>query len=264
MGFLQFLKGIFSKKKKKIGLALGSGGAKGAALIGALKAFEEENIKFDFVAGSSIGAIVGGMYALGYTASEMLNIIKEYRLTDVKNIVAMSLKGETVESLLDKITGEKHFEDTLIPFRAVAVDILSGEEVIMSSGSLAKAMAASGAIPPVFKPVERLQKRLVDGAYLNAVPADVVKSLGADKVIAIALSSNEPTNRIIKKSLDLLYKDNKVPLTDRLHQSLVADYILYPELSDYTSASIGSIDKMYAEGYKIAKEAVPQILKIIN
>ncbi|MBP5372872.1 MAG: patatin-like phospholipase family protein [Clostridia bacterium] len=204
-----------AKKHVRIGLALGSGGAKGFALIGALKAFEEEGIKFDVVAGTSIGSIVGAMYACGYSWSEMFSFLREFNVLSPSNLVALTLKRATVASILDGMLGGKHFEETLLPFAAIATDINKGEEVIMKHGSLATALAASSAIPPIFKPVERNGVKLVDGAYVNSVPSDVVKEMGADVVIGVSLSDTD-FNTGIKIALDNAYKGNKVPICNRL------------------------------------------------
>ena len=120
MKLREFFAKLFGRKKKKLGLALGCGGAKGLALIGVLKAFEEENVKFDVVAGSSIGSVVGGMYASGVTPGEMLDYLKEYNLSDPKSLIMLKLKGYTVEKLLSHITGGRHFDELSIPYSAVA------------------------------------------------------------------------------------------------------------------------------------------------
>jgi len=261
MSLRDFFRGLFAKKHKKIGLALGSGGAKGFALIGALKAFEEEGIKFDIVAGTSIGSIVGGLYACGHGWKEMLSFLKEY---DVENmtparLLLMKMKGYSVTSLLSEILGGKEFEDAEIPFAAVATNVNSGEEVVMKHGDIASAMAASGAIVPPFKAVERRGVKLVDGAFVNAVPADVVKDMGADFVIAVSLS-NILSNEGIKIGLDSVYKGNKIPICDRLTKGLsAADVVISPDLSGFRSTSLSGANEMFSIGYEAALSAIPEI-----
>lgn len=259
MSILSFFRGLFAKKHKRIGLALGSGGAKGFAEIGALKAFDEEGIKFDIVAGSSIGSIVGAMYACGHSYREMLGIFREYNFLDPKKLAAFALRRKTLTDVFNEILGGKHFEDTELPFAAVAANINTGETVVMRHGEIASALAASSAIPPIFKPVERLGVKLVDGACVNAVPADVVKDVGADFVISVSLSS-EPSNEGIKRSLDSMYKGHKIELQDRLRQCReCSDVIITPDLSAFKSIDFLKGNAMFDVGYEAAKRAMPEI-----
>lgn len=251
---------MLGKKKKKSGLALGSGGTKGMAHLGALKAFEEEGISFDLVAGTSIGSIVGGLYACGVSVREMLEILRRFDFTDPQMLFMMSLGGTPVESVLYKITGGKEFDETIIPFKAVAVDKDEGKVEVFERGSLARAMAASSAILPVFRPVEIGGKYYIDGAYLNAVPADVCKDMGADFVLSVNLSGEQRMNSATKPTLDRLYPNNKVPYFDRLKYMYdYSDYILSPDLTAYKSMNVSSMDDMYDIGYEIAKEKMPEI-----
>ncbi|MBO4572931.1 MAG: patatin-like phospholipase family protein [Clostridia bacterium] len=264
MGFFDFFKGLFAKKHVRLGLALGSGGAKGAALIGAMKAFEEENIKFDLVAGTSIGSIVGGMVALGYTSDDIMNVIKQYGADDPKQLVFMKLKGESLDSLLDVVLGEKTFDDTVIPFCAVAADLNTGEEVDMKNGKLSTAMAASSAIPPVFRPVGRNNRKLVDGAFVNAVPADVVKKMGADVVVSINLTS-VAMNSVGKATLDVMYKGHGIAEQNRLHQLKdYSDLIIDPDLAAFSTGDVTALNQMYSIGYAAAKDKMPEIKALLK
>ena len=211
--------------RKKVGLVLGGGGAKGAAEIGVLKVLEEADIPIDYIAGTSIGAIVGGLYAIGYNAAELDSLYRNqdwlFLLSDQvkrksesflskdereKYIIHVPLseerkvtlpsgyvKGQNVVNLFSKLTvGYHHVDDfsTLpIPFRCVAIDLVDGKEVVLSSGSLPMAMRASMSIPGVFAPVEWNGMMLVDGGALNNLPADVVKEMGADIIICVDLST---------------------------------------------------------------------------
>lgn len=258
MGLFGLIKNLFSKKQPKLGLCLGSGGAKGAALIGAIQAFSEEKIKFDMVAGTSIGSIVGALYALGYSTDEMVKILETYNLTNRINLLKMTLTKDSLETTLESIFSDKTFDDTLIPFKAIACDVNTGEEVVMGSGSLYKALAASCAIPPVFKPVHRMGRKLVDGAYVNAVPADVVKKLGADVVVSVALH-NYPSNDNIKRYADLFYRGNGIKQGNRMLGVKSSDYTLYPPLDDFTSADVKNFNSMYQIGYDTAKNDMDKI-----
>lgn len=254
---------VFLKKEKpnkKLGIALGSGGAKGMAHIGILRAFEEENINFDIVTGCSIGSIVGGLYARGFSTANMLNALKELKLYDPQSVVYYKLQGVSVKKMLDNMLGGIDFDELILPFAAVASDIDGGEQVILNKGNVAAAMAASSAIPPVFRAVEIEGKRLVDGAYFNNVPSDVCKNMGADAVIGVALSTNFPKNDKIKPALDAIYRNNKIPVCDRASKGKQnSDIYLAPDLSAYTSASYKNLDDMYEIGYEYAKQKMPEI-----
>jgi NTE family protein len=212
----------------KIGLVLGGGGAKGAAEVGVLKVLEKYGIKPDYIVGTSIGSIVGGLYAAGYSAAELETMFQTQEwltlLTDRSSTFANEpykvvdgvtyifgfpiidrqaiglgvMKGSSIEHMLDSMTsakGCKDFASLKIPFSCVAADIRSGKEVILHEGSVAKAMRASMAIPGVFKPVEIDNHMLVDGGMLNNLPVDVCRKMGADIIIAVDLQQNEQKPR---------------------------------------------------------------------
>ena len=262
--FKRFLSLFKFKKQKKIGLALGSGGAKGLAHIGALRAFEEEGLSFDLVAGSSIGSIVGAMYAQGYSSASILEYVKQLQLDDPLTLIKMKLCKMTPEKLLHQAFGGKLIEELELPFCAVAVNMATGEQVDLKSGCIAQAVLASSAIPPLFKPVQIADNQLIDGAFRNAVPADTLKSMGADFVIGISLGNELPTNEIIKTTLDEFYKDNKVPICDRSEGSKSADFLLTPDLMQYKATSITKLDEIYEIGYECAKLAIPEIKKALK
>ena len=212
----------------KIGLVLGGGGAKGAAEVGVLKVLEKNGIKPDSIVGTSIGSIVGGLYAAGYSATELETMFQTQEwltlLTDRSSSLANEpykvvdgvtyifgfpildrqaiglgvMKGSSIEHLLDSMVcakGGKDFASLKIPFNCVAADIRSGKEVILHEGCVAKAMRASMAIPGVFKPVEIDDHTLVDGGMLNNLPVDVCRKMGADIIIAVDLQQNEQKPR---------------------------------------------------------------------
>ena len=180
----------------KIGLALGSGGPRGLAHIGVIKALKKENIPIDFIAGCSIGAMVGGFYALTKDIAWIEKIAME---TDWRRIISLLAKpsllsgglvgGEKIEKfLLDQIGGKK-FKDLQIPLTAVATDINTGEEVRITGGDLVMAIRASSSVPLIFKPTRRKGMLLVDGGLSNPVPCDVAREMGADLVIAVNLDN---------------------------------------------------------------------------
>ena len=183
-------------KKPKIGLALGSGGSKGLAHIGVIKALEENNIPIDFIAGSSIGAMIGGAYVSGLNIKKIEKIALETNWRRMFSLVDPYLKkgwirGEKMKIFLDGYLGGKKIEDCKIPFVAVATDLKTGESVVLNKGKIAQAIRASISIPLVFKPVKIDGKRtLADGGLSAPVPVEIVRDMGADIVIAVNLDKH--------------------------------------------------------------------------
>ena len=259
---MEFLSKIFNSRKrgKKLGLGLGGGGAKGSVHLGAIKAFEEEGIRFDAVAGTSIGSIVGGLYARGFSAREIEAVVLNSGINDVKNILLSRLSGAGVDGLIGLATGKMDFSDLKIPFAAVAVDLYSGEEVVFTEGDLIKSMGASSAIPPYFRAVEYNGRTFVDGAFRNIIPCDAVKKLGADFVIGIDLSANRISSEGSKKNLDEMYPANGVPVCNPSAAGYAAcDIMIAPDLTGYTATSLGSLTEMFEIGYFAVKEKLPEI-----
>ena len=214
------------EERPKVGLALSGGGARGGAHIGVLKALEDLNIQIDYIAGTSMGAIVGGFYAAGYSADEITQIMLEmdwdaafsdrpdrqdetmrkkeleaafpipYRLGFNNGGVQLPLgvvEGQHLDQIFQRILlparGITNFDRLTIPYRAVATDLVTGKEVVLARGSLADALRASMSIPGVFAPVRLDGRLLVDGGMANNLPVSVVRGMGADIVIAVDISS---------------------------------------------------------------------------
>lgn len=274
MGFFARLKNLFSRKQKpssvKLGLALGSGGAKGMAHLGALKAFEEEGIRFSFVAGTSIGSIVGALYAKGYSPADMIRIIENLNRKEfAKNIRPFSDMAFAESFLEGYLEGD--FTTLSVPFAAWATDGASNEGVLLTEGKLARALTASSAMPPFFKGVEIDGRKLYDGAFTNAIPADVVKDLGAQFVIGIDLSAfakpdseKSRISRIVGSALSRMSpvknaEDNK----SRGYAN--ADFMLRPNLEGYqpTDVSREAMDKMFEIGYEEALAHMAEIKEAI-
>ena len=206
------------KKKLKIGLALGSGAARGLAHIGVLKVLEENKIPIDLIAGTSIGALVGGAYAVGMSVDEMERIAMEVdwkrlgRLMDFVIPRAGFINGKKVKTFIKTLVKNKKIEELKIPFAAVATDIYTGEEVVIQQGLIVEAIRASASIPGIFTPVRNGGKILVDGGLVNPIPISVVKKMGADIIIAVNVISGPKRKKPSKKLLlpaSVLAKKNK-------------------------------------------------------
>ena len=215
-------------ERKRVGLVLGGGGAKGAAHIGVLKVLEEAGIPIDYIAGTSMGAIVGGLYAVGYSANEIDSLVKlqdwnlllsdrvkrsnlsfpekenseryiislPFGKSKEERTISGMIQGQNLQNLFSGLTIGYHdsldFDQLPIPFACVAVDIVRGEEHVFRGGSLPLALRASMAIPAVFSPVKQDSMILVDGGLNNNYPADIAKDIGkADIIIGVDLGTSD-------------------------------------------------------------------------
>lgn len=181
-------------KKKRIGLALGGGGAKGLCHIAFLKALDEMGLRPSVIAGTSIGAIIGGFYAAGVSGAQMEEILRKVRVLDINKMVDFSgpltsafLKGKGVERFFHKHIPAQRFKDLHIPLKVVATDFWRRREVVFTSGELIPAIRASMSIPGLFKPVKDGNTVLVDGGAVNPLPYDTIRT-ECDVLIAIDVS----------------------------------------------------------------------------
>lgn len=178
---------------KRVALVLGSGGARGYAHIGVIEELESRGYEIACIAGCSMGAVVGGIYAAGklpeYRAwIESLDYLDVLRLVDVSFSLGM-MRGEKVFGRIREILGEVNIEDLAIPFTAVATDLTNQQEIWFQEGDLHQAMRASAAIPSIFTPVLQDQRTLVDGGLLNPLPIVPVVSSHSDLIVAVNLNA---------------------------------------------------------------------------
>lgn len=272
MGLLSRIKNVFTRRKEiKLGIAFGSGGAKGMAHLGALKALEEEGFKFSFVTGTSIGSIVGALYAKGYTSADMVQIIENLNRKEFSRGLNPFTESSFVEDFLsDYLEGD--FSTLSLPFAACATDGGTNEMVVLDSGKLARALAASSAIPPFFRGVEVGGKKLYDGAFSNAIPSDICKDLGARFVIGIDLSaytkSDEEKGRMSRLFGSAISRITPVKYTadckTRGYDN--ADFMLRPKLIDFraTDVSREAMNRMYELGYEEAKANMGELKQAID
>ncbi|MCK4793275.1 MAG: patatin-like phospholipase family protein, partial [Desulfobacteraceae bacterium] len=176
--------------KQPIALVLGSGGARGLAHIGVIEEFEKQGFEINSVAGTSMGALIGGLYAM-----DKLHEYKDWVLTldkvEVFNLIDFTfsshglIKGDKIINKMKTFLPDRNIEDLDIPFAAVATDITNEKEVVFTTGSVYEAVRASIAIPTVFTPVNKDNILLVDGGVLNPIPANRVKRIGNDILVAV-------------------------------------------------------------------------------
>ena len=253
MGFWAFLKSKFSKKKSVIGLALGSGGAKGFAHLGALKAFEENGIEFDVIGGTSIGSIIGAFYADGYTSTDIYGLVSGLNLKELLTGIPFNMDMSNIKKVLDRQIGGKNIEDLKKPMVVVATDADEMTEVVFKEGNVATALCGSSCFAPFFRPVIDTEgRRLIDGAYVNAIPADRVAELGADYIVGIDLSAFKEVNPADKKKAGSA--DN--PSAQGYEYSNV---MLMPDLREYKAIAYNKRNEMYELGYQAAMEKMAEI-----
>ena len=233
-------------KRTKIGLALGGGAARGLAHIGVLKALGENNIHVDMIAGTSIGALVGACFAKDGEINTLEEIIlnidwKQLALLLDPNLVLLKkgfIHGEKIKELLCSIIGDIEFKDLKIPFRVIATDVITGEEVVIDGGSVAEAVRASISIPVIFTPVKFENRFLVDGGIVNPVPVNVVRNMGAEFIIACnVIPEPQKRRRITSETTDSRnYTKNKslTKLNDKIDKLIQANKDRIETIREFT------------------------------
>ena len=285
----------------KVGLVLSGGGARGFAHIGAIKVLEELGMPIDYIVGTSMGSIVGGLYASGYSAQELAQIIQDVDWEDIfsdtppRNLwsyqkkrassryilgVDFDLKkgfvvpqgltsGQKISNLMAFLTlpisDIENFDDFPIPYRAVAADIVTGEEVILDQGSLPEAMRASMAVPGVFTPVKLQGHLLVDGGIVNNLPVDVAKQMGADVIIAIDISSPLKGQEELGNPISILSQMvglQMLKITEA--QQKMADVLIVPDLGKYSSASFGNSQEISTLGELYTRMKIDELQALLD
>ncbi|MDB5151743.1 MAG: rssA [Mucilaginibacter sp.] len=189
-----------SNKKQKVALVLSGGGARGIAHIGAIEELEKQGFEISSISGTSMGAVIGGVYALGkmeeykkwlYT----LDKLKVFSLVDFSFSSQGLVKGDKLFSMTKLFIGDANIEDLRIPFAAVAADIINKKEVVFTSGSAFDAVRASVAIPTIFTPVKTATGLLVDGGVINNVPVNHVKRMHGDMLVVVNVNADIPLEK---------------------------------------------------------------------
>ena len=265
MSFWGKFKSLFKRKLKpefKLGLALGSGGAKGYAELGALYCFEQNGIEFDVVAGTSIGSVIGAFYSAGYSATDCMELLKTVDVSEIKNLFMIKMDTLRLFKVIDRSIGHLDISELKKPFRAVATVLDTGLEYEFKSGNVAQALCASSAYPPFFKPVVVDGKALIDGAFSNSVPADKVREMGADYIVGIDLSSHVKSSGGI---LSMIFPEFKGGVDEPWEKGYKhADIVLHPNLTAYKAISFSAAHEMFDIGYACAAERIAEIKAGIN
>lgn len=255
------------RKKIKVGLALGGGGARGFSHLGAIKAFEEFGIEFDFIAGTSAGSLAGAFYAAGFSYKQMYDAIKDLKEKDIrKNVIPFTTsKADGIGEIIIKNLGDINIEELKTPFAAVAVDIKTTKEVAISKGNLAKAVMGSCAVPAVFQPVVFDDMILSDGGLQNTIPADIPKLFGCDYVVAVDVNKSRTYGTDSTKFLDVVTCAIRILMKSNAVRGYVnADVMVAPETKRFKSTKTDGFEDMIEEGYKAAIDVMPQIMELFT
>jgi NTE family protein len=287
-------------KRKRVGLALGGGGARGLAHIGVLRVLEKEGIPIDLIAGTSIGALVGGAYASGSSSDELQKKAEEYlnshefRSSTIRAFEAAHAKGEVglaqkietylrnhfyliqamfrpgilsnedFQATIDYFIPDIEIEETRIPFRAVATDLVSGEEITFSEGSLRQAVMASCAVPGAITPLKEGERLLSDGGIICRVPCSVARQEGADIVIAVVVDRGIGSEEL-RNVVDVYLRVSEI-MGERLKQYELADadVVILPEVGESHWSSFSQAMNLVDEGEKAAREKLDDIRRLIR
>ena len=266
MNFGKWFK-IEKTKKFKTGIAFGGGGTKGFAHLGVLKAFEENDISFDEVSGTSVGSMVASLYAFGLSSEEMFKLAKAIKASDIRSskVFFVPSKTEGIESFVKNAIGDAHFEDLKKPCTVVAVDLISSKEVHITKGNIAKAVAGSCAVPGVFNPVDFGEYRLADGGLQNTIPADVLRNNGCRYVISIDCNPTRGKGTESTKLVDILFASIRIMMkSNAVKGKIYSDVCIDVDTSKFKSTSLDGADEMFRAGYEAGLKAVPKIKELFN
>ena len=258
---------LSKNNRVKIGLALSGGGARGFAHLGAIKAFEEYGLKFDFISGTSAGSLVGAFYSAGLGFDDMLNIARKIDEKDIRTSKLMFVPSKTdgLEKIIIDNLGDIDITDLKIPFTATAVDLKTTQEVCFTKGSLAKTVAASCCVPAVFQPVEYLNYNLCDGGLRNTMPADIPKLFGCDYVVAVDVNKSRLYGTESTKILDVISCSIRILMEANVGKGYdYGDVVLRPETKRFSASKAEGFMDMIEEGYREAINKMPEILALFN
>ena len=261
-----------NNNKLKVGLALGGGGARGLSHIGVLNILSDAGIKIDYIAGTSIGAMIGAFYAFSKNSKDIESLALS---TDWKKVLTLIdptihqgiLNGDKVKQYIKDFMGDKSFSDLQIPLAIVATDLKTAESVVFKKGNVILALRASISLPLIFKPVMIKNRILSDGGLSVPIPVDVVRDMGADIVIAVNLDNiymfeNDSDDfgfyKIANNSINIL----RYHLANSNVKN--ADFVINPKVARFGIGQFLDAKDIIKEGEKATKKEINKILKIIN
>jgi predicted acylesterase/phospholipase RssA len=288
-----------TKTRPTIALVLSGGGSRGLAHVGVLKALERSTIPIDYIVGSSIGAIIGGLYASGYTAAQLVDLIDTTRWKSILSlsddfdrrnlfleqkktadrsqlvirfdglspVIPSSIStGQNLSRFLNQLTLQslyhprKTFDDIKIPFRAVATDMISGKRIVICSGNLSEAMRASVGVPLLYSPVKKDSMQLADGGLTSNIPVDVARALGADIIIAVDVTSLLRTQEQLNMPWEIADQIIGIMAQSANKKSLDdATVVVSPLLGNRLPNDFSDLDSLIAEGDAAVEAILPRL-----
>ncbi len=286
--------------KLKVGLALGGGAARGLAHVGVLRALVREGIPIDLIAGTSMGAIVGGAYAAtgdiavveqrvrevltgdafernrlaflseskrrrGRLLYSVGNLVKRGIVYGMSTLRPSFLSAERFAATMAAMLPDVRIEECRTPFAAVAVDLEDGREVVLGHGSLRKAVTASSAIPGILPPVTIDGRVLIDGGWIDKMPVLPAYRMGADVVVAVDISADLEDTRDYRRGIDVMLRANAIKDSVLMgYTRVLADVVIEPDVKATHWADFSDVDRSIAAGDEAASNALPQIREVVR
>ncbi len=261
------------RREMKVGIAMGGGGARGLAHIGVLKALQEENVPIDMIAGTSVGALIGGLFSAGISTVEMEEMSSEIGWSALTNysrlslfrllVMEQQLSTHNMEVYLRKHIGDIRFDQLRIPFACVATDLQTGERVVFREGSVALAARASSTIPGLFEPVLFRHRYLVDGGLVSNIPTDLVAEMGANIIVAVDVTADfsrfQPKNIMATLNQAIYIQSESMSKAELAR----ADVVIRPQLGDISAIDLTRSAECIDAGILTTRHAVPLIKQII-
>ncbi|NER10189.1 NTE family protein [Muriicola jejuensis] len=284
----------------KVGLVLSGGGAKGLAHIGALKVIEETGVHLDYIGGTSMGAIVGALYASGFSASQLDSL---FRNTDLADLIqdnmprdaktfyekedseryALTLpfnnfklsfpqglsSGQNIYNALVRmlyhVKDIRDFNDLQIPFFCIATNVETGKQVLLNQGYLPEAILASGTFPSLFQPAEVEEEVLIDGGVLNNYPVEELRALGAEIVIGVDVQHGLRDRSNLSSATEILLQINNFrTIKDMSRKSALTDIYIKPDMENYSVIDFEKKDSIIDTGEKVAREHLPELRELAS
>lgn len=261
-----FGKKAVKKENARVALCLGGGGARGFAHIGALRAFEEEGFSFDIVAGTSVGALVGVLYAGGIKSETMRRYGESLSFSDLHNGIFIAPNDAMkIGKIVTDLLGGADMAQLGKKCAVVAVDLKEARQAVLDTGSAAIAVAASCAVPVLYRPVVYRGKHLADGGLLNNIPADVCRMLGATHVVTVDVNPTRGGGTDGLGLIDVLKATFQIMAANSSAGGLrLSDVIVAPDTSPYSSASKNGYKEMIEIGYNAAKAKAGEIRALMK
>ncbi|MDP4085707.1 MAG: patatin-like phospholipase family protein [Bacillota bacterium] len=254
-------------ERPRIGLALGSGGARGFAHLGAIKILKDEGIPIHMIAGSSMGALVGCFYGAGTNLDRLYQLSTAFKRKYFLDFTVPKMgfiKGNKVKEFIRIFTHGKNIEELSLPIGVVATDLLTGEKIVFKKGPVAEAVRASISIPGIFIPEKVNGRILVDGGVSDRVPVSVAREMGADIVIGIDVSRVK-RNAEITSIYDVIMQSFDIMQTEIvLNRENASDIMICPKVEMYSSRAFTNIEEIIVIGEEETRKHIEQIKRVIE